>query len=118
MILPFFSPLSCFSGIAGPEEDEEPSGANVLRLIQIRLAKLSLAKITLFSQANWQWPLVSDLSSRNTLRFSSAQKMKRFSTVYALDCAEVIGNLFQAAPCSNMRGIFAGIAQLVRAADL
>jgi hypothetical protein len=54
MILPFFSPLSCFSAIAGPEEDEEPSGANVLRLIQIRLAMLSLAKITFFSQAKWQ----------------------------------------------------------------
>jgi hypothetical protein len=52
MVLPFFSPLSCFSGIAGPEEDEEPSGAKGLRLIQIRLAASSLARITPASQGN------------------------------------------------------------------
>jgi hypothetical protein len=26
VVLPFFSPLSCFSGIAGPEETKNPAG--------------------------------------------------------------------------------------------
>jgi hypothetical protein len=37
MVLPFFSPLLYFSWIAGPEEAKNPSGGDVLRLIQIRL---------------------------------------------------------------------------------
>jgi len=40
---PFFSPLSCFSGIAGPEEAKNLAG-KVLRLIQIRLRVLSFKK--------------------------------------------------------------------------
>jgi hypothetical protein len=38
MVLPFFSPLSCFAGIAGPEETKNPAGKDALRLIQIRVA--------------------------------------------------------------------------------
>ena len=45
MVLPFFSPLRWFCGL-GSGRGEEPSGGNVLRLIQIRLATLSLAKIS------------------------------------------------------------------------
>ena len=38
MVLPFlFFPPSCFSPDCGSGRDEEPSGGNVLRLIQIRL---------------------------------------------------------------------------------
>jgi hypothetical protein len=37
-------------GLSGPEKDEEPSGEKSLRLIQIRVAMLSLAKITPASQ--------------------------------------------------------------------
>jgi hypothetical protein len=49
-----FSPLDFDFWNCGSGRGEEPSGANVLRLIQIRLAMLSFAKSTLFSQANWQ----------------------------------------------------------------
>jgi len=45
MILPFFSPLAYFSGIAGPEETKNQRG-NVLRLIQARLATASLQKFS------------------------------------------------------------------------
>jgi hypothetical protein len=45
LLLPRFSPLSCFSGFA-VGRDEEPSGGRNLRLIQIRLAMPSLEKIS------------------------------------------------------------------------
>jgi hypothetical protein len=45
MVLPFFFPATSISAVAGPEGGEEPSGEDVLRLIQIRLATLSLENI-------------------------------------------------------------------------
>jgi hypothetical protein len=78
MILPFFSPLSCFSGIAGPEEDEEPSGENVFRLIQIRLATPSLEQNACACQHNSPKARIADSSSINAASFSSARTTKRF----------------------------------------
>ena len=52
MVLPFFSPLRLDFWTAGPEETENPAGRKALRLIQIRLATSSLAKIRLASQDN------------------------------------------------------------------
>jgi hypothetical protein len=43
-MVPFFSPLGSISANAGPEGGEEPSGEEVLRLIQIRLATPSVEK--------------------------------------------------------------------------
>jgi hypothetical protein len=42
--------------IAGPERDEEPSGEEVLRLIQIRLGTPSFEKISLGCQDNSTQP--------------------------------------------------------------
>jgi hypothetical protein len=44
MVLPFCSPGDLIPPLAGLEEGEEPSGENVLRLIQIRLVTPSLKK--------------------------------------------------------------------------
>jgi hypothetical protein len=52
MVLPFFSPLRLDFWTAGPEETKNPAGRKALRLIQIRLATPSLAKIRLASQDN------------------------------------------------------------------
>jgi hypothetical protein len=43
----FLFPAKLLFGIAGPEEEEEPSGGNVLRLIQIRLTTPS------FERSRW-----------------------------------------------------------------
>ena len=43
-MVPFFSPLGYISANAGPEGGEEPSGKDVLRLIQIRLTTPNLKK--------------------------------------------------------------------------
>jgi hypothetical protein len=71
MVLPFFSlfPAELHSGIAGPEETKNPAGVKVLRLIQIRLAMLSLAKITTASQDNSQQARIADSSSTNAVNF-------------------------------------------------
>jgi hypothetical protein len=51
MVLLFLSPLSCLSGIAGPDETKNRSGRKVLRLIQIRLATPSFEKSSPARQA-------------------------------------------------------------------
>jgi hypothetical protein len=58
-----FSPLACFSGIAGPEEDEEPSGEDVLRLIQARSATPSLVNISLSCQDDLLYDAYSDATN-------------------------------------------------------
>jgi len=40
MVLPFCSPGDLIPPLAGREEDEEPGGGSVLRLIQIRLMRI------------------------------------------------------------------------------
>jgi hypothetical protein len=50
MVLPFAAGL--IVGIKGSERGEEPSRGDILRLIQIGLATLSLPEITPASQAN------------------------------------------------------------------
>ena len=52
MILPFFFPRYVDSAIRGSGRGEEPSGGNVLRLIQIRLAMSRFEKIWLACQDN------------------------------------------------------------------
>jgi hypothetical protein len=54
MVLPFFFPRYVDSAIRGSGRGEEPSGENVLRLIQIRFTAPSLGKITPASQDNSQ----------------------------------------------------------------
>jgi hypothetical protein len=51
-------------GDCGSGRDEEPSGTGVLRLIQIRLATLSLQKISLVRQDNLLQGRVPSRSSR------------------------------------------------------
>ena len=50
-----FFPATLILWLAGPEGAKELSGENVLRLIQLRLTVLILAKITQTSQGNSQW---------------------------------------------------------------
>jgi hypothetical protein len=45
MALPFFFPATLNLRFAGPEGTKNLAGENILRLIQIRLATLSLEKI-------------------------------------------------------------------------
>ena len=52
MLVPFFPPPGLLFRFAGPEEAKEPSGGEVLRLIQIRLATPSLNKPHLFVKHN------------------------------------------------------------------
>jgi hypothetical protein len=44
MVLPFFFPAELIAAIAGPEGGEEPSGEEVLRLIQIRFSDAEFGK--------------------------------------------------------------------------
>ena len=44
MVLPLFSPATLISAVARSGGGEEPSGANVLRLIQIRLSDAEFKK--------------------------------------------------------------------------
>jgi hypothetical protein len=78
MVLPSFFPAELDFGIAGPEEAKNHSGEMSLRLIQIRLATLSLAKITTARQANSPQAQIADSSSANAVSFSSARTTKRF----------------------------------------
>jgi hypothetical protein len=64
MVLPLSPPLSLLVVIAGPEEAKNHRGASILRLIQIRLATLSLAKIRTASQDNSPQVRIADSSSK------------------------------------------------------
>jgi hypothetical protein len=44
MVPLFFFPAELLFVVAGPEETKNPAGANILRLIRIRLATASLKK--------------------------------------------------------------------------
>ncbi|PYI96139.1 MAG: hypothetical protein DMF00_15255, partial [Verrucomicrobia bacterium] len=72
MISLFLFPLSLVVGTAGFGRGEQLSGQKFLRLIQIRLAILSLHKIWPVCQD--KWPQASSLisNSRNAVNFSSA----------------------------------------------
>jgi hypothetical protein len=68
----FFFPATWIS-VAGPEETKNPAGKEVLRLIQIRLATPSLAKISPTRQTNSPQQRITDSSSKNAVSFSSAR---------------------------------------------
>jgi hypothetical protein len=63
---------------AGPEKAKNPSGAKVLRMIQIRLAMLSLAKISATCQTNSWQARIANSNSTNAVSFSSVRTPKRF----------------------------------------
>ena|SRR5438552_5893355 len=70
-VLAFFSLPRLSQLVAGREEAKNPSGGNVLRLIQIRLATLSFEKIALGCQDNSPQAKIADPTSRNGVNFSS-----------------------------------------------
>jgi hypothetical protein len=72
MVLPFFFPATLILGFAGPGRGEEPSGANVRRLIQIRLVTPSMEKISRASQTQSPQAQIADSNSRKAVSFSSA----------------------------------------------
>jgi hypothetical protein len=78
MVLPFLFPALLILFVAGREKAKEPSGGNVLRLIQIRLATPSMQKISLTCQENWPRFRIADSSSIKAVSFSSARTTKRF----------------------------------------
>src|SRR6266487_4424263 len=70
-------PFLCFP--CGSGKGEEPSGGNVLRLIQIRLAVSSLEKITSSCQRQKsRQSRTADSSLIDAVSFSSARTTKRF----------------------------------------
>jgi hypothetical protein len=75
-----FPPLIVCGG-CGSGKDEEPSGANVLRLIQIRVAMPSLAKISPARQANSAQVQVAASSSKNAVSFSIRTHNETLSVV-------------------------------------
>src|SRR5262249_40203344 len=74
----FFIPAELILWNCGSGRGEEPSGGNVLHLIQIRLATPSFARILSTCQAESPCTRVADSSSRNAVSFSSARPTKRF----------------------------------------
>ena len=68
MVLPFVAPLGYVCASAGPEETKNQRG-EILRLIQIRLATPSLAKLTPARQAHSPHALITDSSSINAVSF-------------------------------------------------
>jgi hypothetical protein len=68
MVLPFFFPAILILLVAGSGRGEEPSGGEVLRLIQIRLVTPSVIKITPAGQENSPQPRTVDSSSTNPFR--------------------------------------------------
>jgi hypothetical protein len=78
MVLPFFFPLRCFSGIAGPEETKNKR-KKFLRLIQIRLATSSLEKMSLACQTEtitWSAARMVDMPSQNCWRMIQCNKVR------------------------------------------
>jgi len=73
-MVPFFSPLDYISANAGPEGGKEPSGKEVLRLIQIRLAIPSLRKISATFQINSAFHL---RAQRSASRRSETRQQSR-----------------------------------------
>jgi hypothetical protein len=78
MVLPLsVPPAGCFGG-CGPEETKNLAGGNALRLIRIRLAMPSVAKISPACQGNSAQVQTAASSSTNAVSFSSARTMNRF----------------------------------------
>ena len=111
-VLLFSFPAAFILGGCGSGRDEERSGGGVLRLIQIRLATPSLAKITPASQENLPQARHADSCSRNAVSFSSARtnafhcrpvrvQFRRFARMNSLSTAptptglaEIVGDDF------------------------
>jgi hypothetical protein len=89
MVLPFFSPAGCFGG-CGSGRGEEPSGGNVLRLIQIRLTTSSLEKIPPASQANSPQARIADSNSINAVSLSSACTTNRFPSSRCASAIQIV----------------------------
>jgi hypothetical protein len=87
-------PLSfprCFdSRIAGPDGGEEPSGGNVLHLIQIRLVTPSLQKISPACQDNLPHARIAVSSSTKALNFSSACTTKRLPSSRCASAIQIV----------------------------
>jgi len=62
----------------------------VLRLIQIRLATPSLAKISPTCQTNSPQAQIADSSSKNTVSFSSARTTKRFPSSRCASAIQIV----------------------------
>src|SRR5437773_2619640 len=77
------------SVIRGFGRGEEPSGANVLRLIQNPLER-SLEKITPACQARNPQPRIADSSSRKAVSFSSAGTKKRFPSSRCASASQIV----------------------------
>jgi hypothetical protein len=72
----FLFPATLILELRGSGRGEEPSGGNVLRLIQIRLTTSSFEKKIAVCQANSQ-PRIADWSSINAVSFSSFARWNR-----------------------------------------
>jgi len=68
--------------MCGSGRDEEPSGGEALRLIQIRFATLSFEKISPARQGNLPRMRTATSSSTNVCSFSSGAQTKRFPSMY------------------------------------
>jgi hypothetical protein len=90
MVLPFFCPATLILELRGSGRGEEPSGGNVLRLIQIRLATLSLQKISLVCQGKSAQLQIADSSSKNAASFSSARTTKRFPSPRCASAIQIV----------------------------
>jgi hypothetical protein len=64
--------------MCGSGRDEEPSGGEALRLIQIRLATLNFEKISLARQGNLPQTRTATSSSTNADSFSSGAQRNAF----------------------------------------
>ena len=64
--------------MCGSGRDEEPSGGEALRLIQIRLATLNFEKISLARQGNLPQMRIGTSSSTNAGNFSSRAQRTAF----------------------------------------
>jgi hypothetical protein len=93
MVLPFSFPATLISAIRGSGRGEEPSGANVLRLIQIRLIAPSLEKISAACQLESPPVQVADSSSTKAVSFSSACTTKRFPSSRCASATKIVRRL-------------------------
>src|SRR5260370_41054319 len=72
IVFPFRSPATLLSSVCGSGRGEEPSGEDVLRMIQDPLATPSLAKILPTCQTHSQQARIALSNSTNAVSFSSA----------------------------------------------
>src|SRR6266513_2812342 len=90
IVFPFRSPATLLSSVCGSGRGEEPSGEDVLRLIQDPLATPSVAKILPTCQTHSQQARIADSNSRNAVSFTSARTTKRFPSPRSASATKIV----------------------------